>query len=200
MFGEPGSGKGTQGKAIGDLPGFFHLSCGDVFRGINTKSELGQLFLEYSSKGLLVPDEVTVRLWSEHIHRLAETGQFHPEEEILILDGIPRNVHQAEMMEPHIDVIRLIALEAADEEELMSRIRRRALHDNRMDDGREDVVRRRFQEYHDETEPVLRHYPPERVRRVDAAGSPIEVLADVINVIRRTVDHLEEARPAESVR
>ena len=65
MFGAPGSGKGTQGRILGDLPGFYHLSCGDVFRALNHRSELGQVFLEYSSQGKLVPDEFTIRLWLE---------------------------------------------------------------------------------------------------------------------------------------
>ena len=65
LVGKPGSGKGTQGNALGALPGFFHLSCGEVYRRLNHKSELGKIFLKYSSQGLLVPDDITVRLWSE---------------------------------------------------------------------------------------------------------------------------------------
>ncbi len=64
LIGKPGSGKGTQGKALGALPGFFHISCGEVFRRLNHKSELGNIFLNYSSQGLLVPDDITVRLWA----------------------------------------------------------------------------------------------------------------------------------------
>lgn len=187
MFGEPGSGKGTHGKAIGGLPGFFHLSCGDVFRRINPTSELGQVFLRYSSQGLLVPDEITVRLWSEHIHNLARTNHFHPEEQILILDGIPRNRHQARMMEEHILVLGVIALEASNEDVLIARIRRRALHDNRLDDANEPVIRRRFQEYQQESAPVLQFYSPGLIHKVDATGQPIEVLAAVIAVIQETL-------------
>jgi len=154
--------------------------------------------LEYSSKGLLVPDDMTVRLWSEHIHRLASTHQFQPEEEILLLDGIPRNRTQAEMMDAHIEVIRLIVLEATDEQKLIERIHRRALHEHRLDDAHEEVIRRRFEEYHKETEPVLDYYPKELISRVDANGTPIEVLTDVINVVRRTLDHYKEEKSAAS--
>ncbi len=98
MFGPPGSGKGTQGKVIGDLPGFFHLACGDVFRSLDPNSDLGKTFLEFSSQGKLVPDNFTVELWLDHVHRLVQANHFRPEEEVLILDGIPRNPHQAEMM------------------------------------------------------------------------------------------------------
>ena len=72
FFGAPGSGKGTQGITLGSLPRFFHCACGDVFRRLDTRTELGKTFLEYSSKGELVPDEITIQLWKESIkdHRL----------------------------------------------------------------------------------------------------------------------------------
>jgi adenylate kinase len=92
LFGAPGSGKGTQGKIISAIPGFFHVACGDVFRTLDLQSEMGRLFWEYSSKGKLVPDEFTVRLWKQYVQGLAMIHQFHPETEILVLDGIPRNV------------------------------------------------------------------------------------------------------------
>lgn len=180
MFGEPGCGKGTQGKILGDLPGFYHLSCGDIFRTLNPNSSLGKTFLDYSSKGELVPDEFTVTLWDEHIHRQVATHHFWPEEEILVLDGIPRNQNQAALMDVYIDVVMVLYLEATDEEALILRMRRRALHENRLDDAHEDVIRHRFEAYHDETEPVLKHYAPDIIRRVDANRSPIEVLKGVI--------------------
>lgn len=184
MFGAPGSGKGTQGKILGDLPGFFHLSCGDVFRALDHKSELGQIFLEYSSEGKLVPDEFTIRLWLQHIHSLVETGVFRPDEEVLVLDGIPRNVSQSEMMEEYIEVILLVCLDTEEQDKLVERMRRRALHENRLDDANETVIRARFEEYERETEAVLQFYPPDRIRKVDASRSPIEVLSDVVGVVR----------------
>ena len=62
IFGASGSGKGTQGRTLGTLPCFFHCACGDVFRSIDTRTSLGKAFHEYSSKGQLVPDEITVEL------------------------------------------------------------------------------------------------------------------------------------------
>ncbi len=184
LVGKPGSGKGTQGKALGALPGFFHLSCGEVYRLLNHQSELGKIFLKYSSQGLLVPDDITVRLWSEHIYKLAHTNHFRPEEEILILDGIPRNKHQAEMMEEHIDVTLVFLLEAAEEDRLIERIRRRALHDNRLDDARDEIIQRRFQEYKEETEPILSYYPEHLIRSIDATLVPIDVVFSIINIVR----------------
>src|SRR5437867_5319969 len=67
LFGAPGSGKGTQGKTLGTIPRYYHCACGDVFRSIDTRTKVGKAFLEYSSKGQLVPDEITVELWREAI-------------------------------------------------------------------------------------------------------------------------------------
>jgi adenylate kinase len=60
LFGAPGSGKGTQGKVLGTIPGLFHFACGDAFRNLRITDPLGKLFIEYSSKGQLVPDEPTI--------------------------------------------------------------------------------------------------------------------------------------------
>lgn len=191
MFGEPGCGKGTQGKILGDLPGFFHLSCGDVFRTLNANSVLGKVFLEYSSKGELVPDEFTVKLWLEHIQRLVDTHQFWPEEEMLVLDGIPRNRVQAQIMDDYIDVVMVLYLEATDEDALIQRMKRRALHENRLDDANEVVIRNRFVAYHEETAPVLGHYEPSLIRKVDANRTPIEVLKGVIWNVEGVVQAVE---------
>ena len=67
FFGAPGSGKGTQGKILGTIPRFFHFACGDVFRALDTRTPLGQAFLSYSSRGELVPDDITVQLWKARI-------------------------------------------------------------------------------------------------------------------------------------
>ena len=60
LFGAPGAGKGTQGKILGRIPGFFHLSSGDMFRALDPNSDLGQRVTSYSSKGELVPDDLTI--------------------------------------------------------------------------------------------------------------------------------------------
>ena len=186
LFGEPGAGKGTQGRVLGQLPGFLHCSCGDVFRRLAPNSDLGQQFLSYSSRGLLVPDTLTIQLWLTRIQALSATHQFLPSEEILVLDGIPRNRHQAEMMAEYIEVILLVLLESANKEGLVSRIRRRALHENRLDDASEEVIRSRLREYEAETEPLLNYYPEAIIRRVDADQEPIGVLQSVVTLIRDT--------------
>ena len=53
ILGEPGSGKGTQGRLLGDLSGCFYLACGEVFRSLNHRSKLGKTFLDYSGKPVI---------------------------------------------------------------------------------------------------------------------------------------------------
>src|SRR2546427_1414041 len=97
LFGAPGAGKGTQGKILGTIPNFFHCACGDVFRSLKPDSPIGRIFLEYANRGSLVPDEPTVELWEQFIENNKKSGRFNPDTDTLILDGIPRNVAQAEM-------------------------------------------------------------------------------------------------------
>lgn len=180
LFGAPGSGKGTQGKILGSIPGFYHLSCGEVFRTLDINSEIGKVFYEYSSRGELVPDDVTVRMWRQNIHAQTTLSIFKPKVDLLILDGIPRNPNQAKLMEEHINVLMVIHLVCEDKKEMVRRLRRRALKENRVDDAREDVIMRRWEVYEKETYPVLNHYPKEIVRTVDCIGSPARVLQNIL--------------------
>lgn len=176
LVGPPGAGKGTQGRVIGSVPGFFHCACGDVFRRMNPHSEIGQVFIEHSSKGHLVPDDITVTAWSNYINAQAALNAYKPEADLLILDGIPRNVHQANMLEAHCEMLKVIELDCPDPERLIQRIRRRALKEHRFDDAKEDVIRERFEVYREETAPVLAHYDDSIRAQVDAMRSPAEVL------------------------
>jgi adenylate kinase len=132
LFGAPGCGKGTQGKALGILPGYFHCSCGEVFRSLRMDSELGQIFVKYSSQGQLVPDEPTVQLWRQFIENSQRANQYQPERDTLLLDGIPRNVRQAELLRDRLDVRAVIHLNCADQARLIERLQRRALRENRL--------------------------------------------------------------------
>lgn len=184
LFGAPGSGKGTQGKTLGTLPGFYHLACGDVFRSIDLNSEIGKVFLQYSSKGELVPDDFTARLWKDHIDKLIHTGAFKPESTVLVLDGIPRNIHQAKMLDPYIEVIKLICLRAVhNREEMIRRLKSRALKDNRLDDANEATIRHRLEVYDSESRPVVAYYPKSLRVDVDALQSPIEVAHDILSAV-----------------
>ncbi|MFK7777680.1 MAG: nucleoside monophosphate kinase [Gimesia sp.] len=176
LFGTPGVGKGTQGRILGQIPGFFHLSSGDVFRSIDIESPEGQEIYKYSSRGELVPDELSIRIWKQGLDARATLSMYKPNKDILILDGIPRNVQQAEILEEYIDVLKVLHLTCSDEEEMIHRIRRRAIRENRADDANESVIRRRFEVYREESAQVLSCYPKEIVSNIDALGSPAGVL------------------------
>jgi adenylate kinase len=181
LFGAPGSGKGTQGKTLGTIPRFYHCACGDVFRSIDTRSKVGKAFLDYSSKGKLVPDEITVELWKEAIDAAVEAHKFKPDIDILVLDGIPRNVAQAKIMEEMIDVKRVFHLSCPNRETLFYRLKKRALKDNRLDDANEAVIQRRLQIYDEDSKPVLAYYSKDRVVAIDATQPPAKVLLDILH-------------------
>jgi adenylate kinase len=183
LFGAPGSGKGTQGKILGSVPGFFHNATGDVFRSLDLQSEMGRIFWEYAGRGQLVPDEVTIKLWKQYIKGVEMINQFHPETEILVLDGLPRNLTQAKLLEDTIDVRKVIYLQCADLNKMVERLRRRALKENRFDDANDEVIHRRLVEYETKTRPVLDFYPPELVARIDATMSQIRVLMETLKVL-----------------
>jgi adenylate kinase len=197
LFGAPGSGKGTQGKMLGTLPGFRHLACGDVFRSIDLNSELGKVFLRYSSKGELVPDDFTVRLWRDHIDKLIHTGAFRADTTVLVLDGIPRNIHQARMLDPYIEVVKLICLRAIhNRDEMVRRLKSRALKENRLDDANEKTIEHRLEVYDHESRPVLEYYPKRLRVDVDALQSPIEVAHDIMSAILGRTQELHVIEPS----
>jgi adenylate kinase len=180
LFGAPGAGKGTQGKILGHIPHLFHCACGDVFRSLKTDSEIGEIFLAYSSRGELVPDQTTIDLWREFIHSSMKARRFHPDTDTLVLDGIPRNPHQAEMLKDTLDVKTIFYLRCTKTDSLIERLQRRALKENRLDDANMDVIRARLETYHRETKPVLEYYGKKYVHRINADQSPAKVLFDIL--------------------
>ncbi len=182
LFGAPGAGKGTQGKILGVIPHFFHCACGDVFRNLRADSPLGKVFIEYSSRGQLVPDETTIKLWKQNIENTKKVGRFHPEQDTLVLDGIPRNVHQAKILRNTLNVVAVFLLKSTDEKKLIARIQRRAIKENRLDDANLAIIRERLKVYEQETKPVLNFYGRKLVHHINADQSPAKVLADILNI------------------
>jgi adenylate kinase len=180
LFGAPGSGKGTQGKILGTIPNFFHCACGDAFRNLTIDSPIGKTFVEFSSRGQLVPDEPTIELWRQSIQKNIAAGRFHPEKDTLVLDGIPRNAHQAEMLKGTLNVLGIFYLRCTKPENLIRRLQKRALKENRLDDANLDVIRNRLKTYEKETKPVLSFYGRKLVHRIDADQKPVEVLSDIL--------------------
>jgi adenylate kinase len=187
LLGAPGSGKGTQGKILGAIPRLFHLSMGDVFRALDTRTPIGQKFVEYSSRGQLVPDEITMGLLRAHIGHLVGIHSFKPEIDALVLDGVPRNVQQAQLMDGMIDVKKVFHLSCPDREQLIIRIRKRALKENRFDDANEETIRRRLATYEAESKPLLDFYGKNMVQTVDAMHPPVNVVRDIVQTICDTL-------------
>jgi adenylate kinase len=183
MFGAPGSGKGTHGKIIGVIPNFFHCACGDVFRSLRADSPLGKIFLEHTSRGHLVPDQPTIELWRRFIQTSIQIGRFHPDTDTLVLDGIPRRVPQAEMLNDTLDVAAVFYLTSAKKENLVARMQRRALKDNRLDDANLDVIRERLKIYEEQTKPVLKFYGKHLVHRINTDESPVKTFLDILKYV-----------------
>lgn len=97
MLGAPGAGKGTQAKVISDKYNIPHISTGDIFReNIKNNTELGQKAKSYMDAGQLVPDELTCDLVVDRIAKADCADGF-------ILDGFPRNIAQAKVLDETLD-------------------------------------------------------------------------------------------------
>ena len=176
LFGMPGSGKGTQGAVLGQLPSFIHISMGDVFRKIPRNGKFGREIENYTSQGQLVPDDLTVRIFERHLNILEMQELIMPEQHTLVLDGLPRNVTQAERLSGFIDVVQIFHLKIFDNLKVVERLKARALSENRLDDMSEEVIHRRLQAYHEETFKTLCLYPSDLVLEVDASQRAVNVL------------------------
>ena len=181
IFGPPGSGKGTMGRFLSQAAGLCHLSSGDIFRGLSPESAGGKLFHQYADQGLLVPDEVTIEIWHHYVTGLIAANRYQPSQQYLLLDGIPRTVRQAEILDQYVEVSQVIFLEIANKQKLFERLQGRAKIEGRKDDADSDILRKRMEVYERETQAVLAHYPREVVSTFNADQRPLEVLRDILN-------------------
>jgi adenylate kinase len=93
MLGAPGAGKGTQADILSQETNLPHVASGDLFRqALEEKTEIGLLAKSYMDKGELVPDDVAIKMILERIHQSDCTSG-------CLLDGFPRNLHQAEVLD-----------------------------------------------------------------------------------------------------
>ena len=192
LFGMPGSGKGTQGAVLGQLPDLIHISMGDIFRKIPKYGRIGREIEQYTSQGRMVPDELTIRIFKRHLYIMEMQEVVLPEQHTLILDGLPRSYAQAEMLDSVIDVVQIFHLLIKDTKLAMERLKIRALRENRLDDMNEEVIRRRLSTYYEDTYKTLSFYPPGIVYDIDAGQCMIDVLRDI-------VDRLSEVKRSPSV-
>jgi adenylate kinase len=154
VLGPQGAGKGTQAKRISAEHGIPHVSTGDMFRALDTETELGRKVKAIMDAGELVPDEVTIAMIEERLSR-PDAG------EGFVLDGFPRNLAQAEALDGMLTSIGkgLDAILFFDVPDAigMERALLRAQIEKRSDDTPE-AIQRRLDTYHRETEPIVEHY------------------------------------------
>lgn len=181
LFGMPGSGKGTQGAILDGLPSLIHVSMGDIFRKIPRHGKFGYEIEQYTSQGLMVPDDLTVRIFQRHLMILEMQELLMPNVHSLVLDGLPRTFAQAERLDSILDVVQIFHLKITDTKQAMDRLRARALRENRLDDMSDEIIRRRLQTYYDETFKTLSFYPSELICDIDASRRAVEVLGDIVN-------------------
>lgn len=180
VFGPPGSGKGTVSRNLSISGGHCHVSSGDIFRSLSPESPAGRIFHQYAHKGLLVPDDVTVKIWRYYVDGLIATNRYFPQQQLLLLDGVPRTAPQTGMFDAHVDIAHIIVLDIENREELFRRMRRRAKIEGRMDDIDTSVLETRYEVYQKETAKVLSHYPSSLISRFNADQRPLEVLRDIL--------------------
>lgn len=181
LFGMPGSGKGTQGAILNGLPSLIHVSMGDIFRKIPRHGKIGREIEQYTSQGLMVPDDLTVRIFERHLMILEMQEMLISDVHTLVLDGLPRTYSQAERLDSIIDVVQIFHLKITDTKQAMDRLRARALSENRLDDMSDDVIHRRLQTYYDETFKTLSFYKSDLICDVDASRRAVDVLRDIVN-------------------
>ena len=174
IFGPPGAGKGTQAVKLCEHLGVPHISTGDMFRHhIKNDTELGKKVKEYSSRGALVPDEITVAMVEERLSSADVTNGF-------LLDGFPRSVPQAEALEkilqPQGQSIDTIINISIPDDEILKRLVKRASIEGRQDDSDEKIIQNRIDTYKSQSEPCLAFYQSSgKVKNIDGVGSIDEI-------------------------
>ena len=196
LLGAPGSGKGTQAKIISEKFGMPQISTGDILReAVKKQSKLGKIAKEYMIKGLLVPDEIVVKIVQERLVQDDCIGGF-------ILDGFPRTVTQGQALEKflneHNRKIDLVLNIDVDEGELVKRLSGRRTCKNcgfgyhvifdpptnegicnkcggdlyQREDDSEDTVKVRIETYRKQTEPLIEYYSKRSlVKNIDGKGA-----------------------------
>lgn len=208
MLGAPGAGKGTQAKIIADKYGVPHISTGDIFRAnIKNGTELGKEAKGYMDKGLLVPDELTVRLLLDRVAQDDCSNGY-------VLDGFPRTIPQAEVLDSELTKLGDSVDYAVDvdvpDENIINRMsgRRACLNCGATyhivsippkkegicdvcgsdlvcrEDDQPETVTNRLKVYHEQTQPLIEYYKAKGVlRTVDGTLPMTEVFDAIVKIL-----------------
>ena len=184
LFGPPGSGKGTQSEKLVEKYGLIHLSTGNLLREeLAQKTPLGLEAKSFMDKGQLVPDEVVIGMVDSYFEKHKEARGF-------LFDGFPRTVAQAVALDKLLElkkteIAAVLALDVS-EEELVKRLLNRGKTSGRSDDNSEDVIRKRFAVYTNETSPVADHYRKARkFQNIKGEGSVIDIFNSLSESIEK---------------
>ena len=208
MLGAPGAGKGTQAEMLAEKYGIPHISTGDIFRmNIKNGTELGKEAKTYMDQGLLVPDELTVRILLDRVAKDdCKNG--------CLLDGFPRNIPQANVLEEALSKLGdkidyAINVEVPDDNIIRRMSGRRAClacgatyHIEHVppkkegicdkcgeelvlrDDDRPETVGNRLQVYKDQTQPLIEFYEKKGVlHNVDGTKNMNEVFEAIVTIL-----------------
>ena len=203
LFGAPGAGKGTQAKFIVDKYGIPQISTGDILRvAVANKTKLGLEAKKFMDAGQLVPDEIVNGLVAE---RLAEKDC----EKGFIMDGFPRNVAQAKVLDEILtklgkQIEKVIALNVPDKDIIeritgrrTSKVTGKIYHikfNPPVDEKEEDLVQRaddteevvvkRLETYHNQTAPVLDYYKTQnKVTEIDGTKKLEDITQDIFKIL-----------------
>lgn len=182
LLGAPGSGKGTQAKLIVKERHIPHISTGDLLRNaIAHKTQLGLAAKKVMDAGELVSDVIVLGMLKDRLNETDAQSGF-------VLDGFPRNLTQAQMLEDLLSELKLaldhVLLIQVDADEVVARIAKRADEEGRSDDT-EEVVRNRLSVYQQQTAPVADFYREhDIVAEIKGTGSVEDVYNRIQAVLR----------------
>ncbi len=178
FVGPPGSGKGTQAQRLAQERGYRHLVMGDLLRQeVQAQTPIGKEVQPLLSAGLLVPDELVIKMIAQHLQNGAN----------YILDGFPRTIAQAQALDQLLaqkgaSICAVLALEVP-EEELMNRLLRRGEIEGRSDDNPE-TIQRRLTEYNAKTRPLIEFYEARGLlKRISGVGSVTDITDRIKNAL-----------------
>jgi len=185
LIGPPASGKGTHGRIIGSLPGFFHFSMGQAFRTWQPRDDREIQTLveahEITSQGQLASDELAYRIFLDCYSGICSARKFRPHADILILDGIPRRASQAKWLADRVECLKVLLLECP-RDVILERVKKRAMAEGRADDT-VAVLSTRMDVYYQELEPLLGSFAPSQISRISSHRSPVTVLKHLLEEI-----------------
>jgi adenylate kinase len=186
FMGPPGAGKGTQAQVVAERYSIPAISTGDIFRkNVSEGTELGVQAQRFMDAGEYVPDELTNLMVRNRIDEPDADRGF-------LLDGYPRTLAQVEELDGMIKhtghVLDAVVVLTVDKEELVQRLLQRAATEGRADDT-EEVVRRRYEVYDDQTAPLIDVYRDRGLMiEVDGMGEVDEVSQRIFDALDKVTE------------